>query len=153
LGPLGLDFASVAPAAQIPSNSVSSSSGGGGAKKKQVTTSAPLSSEFDDSFRESTPGDYSAYTCQGCSFTNVQLLNNSFLENFLPGGCAALPAEGIDYQPWSKGPIMRVSYSITDQDALVYRHRNCAGVFYASARHIAQKKANGGRPSPGDGGK
>ena len=92
LVPPGLEFASAAPAAQLPSKSVSfSSSSGGGAKKKQVTTSSPLNSEFDDSLQESAPADYSAFTCQGCSFTNVQLLNNSFLENFLSGGCAALP--------------------------------------------------------------
>ena len=85
--------------------------------------------------------EYSMFPCQGCAFTDVELLNNSFFnDSFLPGGCATLPKDGLDYQPWSKGPVMIVSYSETKPGALVYRVPNCASEYEDSVCRIAKQK-------------
>ena len=120
--------------------------GGGCTLGSSASSSFPLSSPIDSA-------EVLTSTCQGCAFSNVELLNNSFLANFLPGGCAILPSDGIDYQPWSKGPMMRVFYSDSDPDCLVYRVQDCTGEYVDSALRIAQKKTTGSRPSAGDGGK
>jgi len=49
--------------------------------------------------------------------------------------------------------MMRVFYSDSDPDCLVYRVQDCTGEYVDSALRIAQKKATGGRPSAGDCGK
>ena len=54
-----------------------------------------------------------------------------------------MPSDGIDYQPWSKGPMMRVFYSDSDPDCLVYRVQDCTGEYVDSALRIAQKKQRG----------
>ena len=57
------------------------------------------------------PDDSSTLTCQGCAFKDVELLRNSFLANFLPGGCATLPPEGLPFIPYEGAQTLIVSYS------------------------------------------
>ena len=111
--------------------------GGGCTLGSSASSSFPLSSPIDSA-------ELLTSTCQECAF---------FLANFLPGGCAILSSDGIDYQAWNKGPMMRVFYSDSDPDCLVYRARDCTCEYVDSAPRIAQKKATGVRPSAGDGGK
>jgi len=155
--PLGMitNCTSAASSPAVTSSSAQSvSAPSGGSNKRHKAEKQPSSSAASgnsDKRFESIPDsnmptaaeeeEYSMFPCQGCAFTDdVELLNNSFLKSFLPGGCALLPKDGLDYQPWSKGPIMIVGYSETKPGSLVYRVPNSGGEYEDSVCRIAAKQ-------------
>ena len=102
---------------------------------------ADTTAELQKSFLPAT------YPCQGCEFKDVELLNNSFLSNFLPGGCATLPVEGLEYKPYAGSQTIIVSYSdITPNATLVYRASNCFGDYDVAEEDVASVASRrGGR--------
>jgi len=155
--PLGMitNCTSAASSPAATSSSAQSVSASGGSNKRHKAEKQPSSSAASgnsDKRFASIPDsnmptaaeeeeEYSMFPCQGCAFTDVELLNNSFFNSFLPGGCATLPEDGLeDYQPWSKGPIMIVSYSETKPGSLIYRVPNSAGEYEDSVCRIAKQK-------------